>query len=148
MKVNVGLVEGVPLPLPTFDLSYLPAQIQKDHPNLTGEQIEDCITQYRKYLALCRTYPDRPLMPSPEADIAWHQHILNTRRYHEDCRQYFGQYLHHNPRMPTVETARHSRDLLIKHFGGEPDGELVMCGCGDGCDQSLDNPDRLSIMAI
>ena len=144
MQVLVGLATGAPLPLPTFDLSYLPMQIAKDHPELTLEDIEDCIAQYRHYLALCKAYPDRPLMPSREADTAWHQHILNTRRYHEDCAEYFGQYLHHNPRMPSVETARHSRALFVQHFGGSVEDELIMCGCGDGCDQSLNDPGRLA----
>lgn len=138
MELQVERMEGAPLQLPAFDLSYLPGQILKDHPEMTSKQVDDCIAQYLSYLALCKAYPDEPLMPSREADTAWHQHILNTRRYHADCMTYFGQYLHHNPRMPTTKTALRSRQLFVAHFGGDPKAELVMCGCSDGCDQSFD----------
>jgi len=30
-------------------------------------------------------------------DIFWHTHILFTRKYHDDCKNIFGRYLHHEP---------------------------------------------------
>lgn len=30
-------------------------------------------------------------------DEFWHQHILDTHAYHEDCEVIFGNYLHHFP---------------------------------------------------
>ncbi len=35
--------------------------------------------------------------PSQEVDEFWHQHILDTRRYREDCDRVFGHYIDHTP---------------------------------------------------
>jgi len=37
------------------------------------------------------------LSPSAPIDAAWHNHILDTKNYINDCIQYFGQIIHHNP---------------------------------------------------
>jgi hypothetical protein len=124
--------ESNPVFLPTFDLSYLHEQILKDNPELTAEKIDDYIRKYRNYLALCKMYPGVQLMPCPDIDLIWHQHLLNTKRYQEDCVEYFGWFLHHNPKMPTEEIARNSGELYVKHFGREIGYEnrcIVMCCC-------------------
>ena len=38
-----------------------------------------------------------PIVPSKEVDGFWHQHILDTRKYAEDCDTLFGFFLHHFP---------------------------------------------------
>jgi hypothetical protein len=35
--------------------------------------------------------------PSQEVDEFWHQHILNTKKYREDCQTVFGHYVDHTP---------------------------------------------------
>ena|SRR5215831_2915852 len=35
--------------------------------------------------------------PSQEVDDFWHQHILDTRKYREDCQAIFGHYVDHTP---------------------------------------------------
>ena len=35
--------------------------------------------------------------PPPDVDEIWHAHILNTRRYAEDCSRLFGTFHHHYP---------------------------------------------------
>lgn len=126
-----GVCADLPLlHLPAFDLSYLREQIIRENTHgLTPEQVDDCIRKYRNYLALCKAYPDIPLMPCHDIDLVWHQHVLNTRQYHKDCVAYFGKYLHHNPIMPSAEVARNSRELYIRHFNKEDgyNGCLVMC---------------------
>lgn len=53
---------------------------------------------YRNYLFLLKKYKDKfELPPSEEIDEFWHQHILDTRKYHVDCEAIFGKYLHHYP---------------------------------------------------
>lgn len=122
---------------PTFDLSYVEKQLADDPDNtgLSRARIKECMAKYRNYLALCQAYPQVPIMPSEDIDLVWHKHILNTKRYHEDCQAYFGYYLHHNPKMPTAEVGHYSVDLYEKHFGpgthGARSGALVMCGCSD-----------------
>jgi hypothetical protein len=53
---------------------------------------------YRNFLFLTKKYPQHhPLPPSKEIDEFWHYHILDTRRYQQDCKRLFGCYLHHYP---------------------------------------------------
>lgn len=35
--------------------------------------------------------------PDPVTDVVWHTHILFTEKYHQDCKDLFGEYLHHRP---------------------------------------------------
>lgn len=35
--------------------------------------------------------------PSDDLDEVWHQHILYTRKYAEDCKRFLGFFLHHTP---------------------------------------------------
>lgn len=56
------------------------------------------IQLYKNYLLLIKKYGSRYILPpSLEIDDLWHQHILNTKQYHKDCKAIFGKYLHHNP---------------------------------------------------
>lgn len=53
---------------------------------------------YRRYLILKLKYgSEHKLPPSEEIDEFWHHHILDTKRYYEDCKKIFGHYLHHYP---------------------------------------------------
>lgn len=125
--------------LPTFDLSYVVDQILLDEKKegrstLTEERVKDCVRKYRNYLALAKMHRGVPLMPCHDIDLVWHQHVLNTRKYAEDCMDYFGYFLHHNPAMPTQEVADKSGELYVKHFGREVGYEnrcVVMCCCTD-----------------
>lgn len=56
------------------------------------------VDYYRNFLWLLRKHgKDKVLAPSTEIDEIWHHHILDTYKYHEDCRAIFGTYLHHYP---------------------------------------------------
>lgn len=35
--------------------------------------------------------------PNNNMDEVWHQHILYTRKYAEDCKRFLGFHLHHEP---------------------------------------------------
>ncbi len=67
---------------------------------------------YRRFLALSRALPTVALVPSFLVDEFWHLHILNTRRYAEDCGRFFGYLLHHLP--AEVDASRDSRDQLLR----------------------------------
>ena len=54
------------------------------------------INQYRQYLYLIRKY-DTNISPTLAIDAVWHNHILDTRKYVQDCQAIFGHYLHHFP---------------------------------------------------
>ena len=51
--------------------------------------------EYKRYLQLLIVYGNA--VPTRAMDIFWHQHILDTRAYLEDCNNVFGEYLHHYP---------------------------------------------------
>jgi hypothetical protein len=53
--------------------------------------------EYRKFLALHVAFPGTDIVPCKLVDEMWHQHILDTRAYVEDCEAIFGGYLHHFP---------------------------------------------------
>lgn len=89
------------------------------------------VAQYRRFLWLSRKLCDEPdshLVPSPEIDEMWHNHILDTRSYHRDCVGIFGSYQHHFPyfgmRGPDDESALHrefanTQELFRAEFGEE-----------------------------
>ena len=54
---------------------------------------------YKHYLFLKKKYAqsDQILPPSEEIDEFWHNHILDTKKYHQDCEKIFGFYLNHYP---------------------------------------------------
>lgn len=81
--------------------------------------------EYKKFLGLKRTYPEKDIVPNHMVDIFWHQHILDTVKYSEDCEAIFGYFLHHFPYfgMNGDQDARNLSDafeetkaLYKKHF--------------------------------
>lgn len=72
--------------------------VDPDFHDWTKENIEFAEVLYKNYLYLCLKYPDeKRLPPSTDVDDFWHGHILDTRRYSDDCQRIFGRMLHHNP---------------------------------------------------
>jgi|SRR5712692_8486259 len=64
----------------------------------TAQQAKDAELWYKNFLWMCALSNDKPVAGlSRKADKLWHNHILNTVRYHDDCNAIFGQYLHHQP---------------------------------------------------
>lgn len=63
------------------------------------------IERYKRFLYLLVKYHDRfdYITPTLEIDEIWHQHILDTRRYHQDCLALFGHYLHHDPSFGMID---------------------------------------------
>ncbi len=61
-------------------------------------EAEEACKQYRNYLWLLKKYgTKKPLPPSEDIDEFWHHHILDTRKYINDCEMIFGDYLQHYP---------------------------------------------------
>lgn len=52
---------------------------------------------YRGFLFLVWKYPGKVIVPNKAVDQFWHQHILDTEKYHQDCYEVFGYFLHHFP---------------------------------------------------
>jgi hypothetical protein len=81
-----------------LDLSTIATQLMKSStgPNWTKTQTVKAIAQYLTFLYLADCYPHLQLVPSSEIDQVWHYHMLDTRKYGEDCQMLFG-HIHHFP---------------------------------------------------
>jgi hypothetical protein len=60
-------------------------------------QCNETENEYKRFIALKRAYPEKDIVPHKAVDQFWHQHILDTERYAQDCDLIFGRFLHHYP---------------------------------------------------
>src|SRR5438034_8143694 len=74
----------------------------------SSSKAEDIELDYRRFLyALAHTERDELISPpSQEVDEFWHQHILDTQKYLQDCKSVFGYYMHHTPSLTADEQAK------------------------------------------
>jgi hypothetical protein len=65
----------------------------------TDADADEAELWYRHFLWMCYLSDERRPVAglSRKADKLWHNHILNTIRYTDDCNRIFHQYLHHQP---------------------------------------------------
>ncbi len=92
---------------------------------------------YKEWLVLHAVYDENVVLaPNKELDEYWHQHILDTRKYMDDCQHVFGKYLHHYPYFGLTEVETQvllerayalTQELFIKHFGHELTGKSNKC---------------------
>lgn len=61
----------------------------------SSEYIQGVEREYRRYLYLLGV--GVAAVPTLEVDAMWHQHILDTRAYAQDCQRVFGRFMHHFP---------------------------------------------------
>jgi len=90
--------------------------------------------RYRRFLCMHLINPRLMLVPPPDIDAFWHQHILFTREYATECERLFGGFLHHSPasgeegeaaemQQGAIETAKFYADTFGEHyFAAEPEG--------------------------
>jgi len=100
--------------------------------------------EYRRFLYALAHKRQEDLIspPTPEVDEFWHQHILDTRRYREDCERVFGRYVDHTPGLePEEQTKADARrrqvytehDIDFMSFdGGDVASSDNSIGTGDG----------------
>ena len=111
----------------------------------SGEQCDEAETEYKKFLALKRTYPEKEIVPNKQVDLFWHQHILDTQQYAKDCENIFGYFLHHFPyfgmrdeqdMQDLLDAFEATKALHVLHFGNHLDGNAPKCKthhCRTGC---------------
>jgi hypothetical protein len=81
-----------------IDLSPINKKLQYENPaQWTDDAIAEAETNYRRFLALNLLYPSTTFSVNKVLDDYWHQHILDTRKYAEDCEKVYGYFLHHYP---------------------------------------------------
>ena len=108
---------------------------------LNKEEVEMSIEEYRRFLILKMENPRVPLAPTDIMDRAWHMHILDTRRYAEDCEVMFGRFLHHHPSYNGPESKAREATLIrasgrmsslySERFGHDPLDESAGCNTDD-----------------
>jgi hypothetical protein len=133
-KEGMGLVD--------IDLRPILFKIQCENESLDGEPIdlEAAELAYRRFLTLHLRYPGRTLVPSALIDLVWHYHILDTKKYWEDCQRIFGYFLHHDPyfgigseesRKKNQEAWAETQALWEKEFGEPLIGPAFPCSSKD-----------------
>jgi len=68
-----------------------------DGPGWTQEKCEEVEGIYRLMLLSTMVDPDTIVAPSKDVDTFWHYHILDTRKYAQDCTSLVGGMIHHDP---------------------------------------------------
>jgi len=113
---------------------------------LNKEEIKLAIEEYKRFLILKMDNPGVPLAPTDIMDKAWHIHILDTKRYAEDCEKMFGRFLHHRPsyegynpkinKQSLIESYESMKSLYSAKFGHDPITQIG--GCSSAC-SGVDN---------
>lgn len=134
----------------TFDLNPILAKLCHPVKGLgwDRQRAENAIAQYRRWLWLLSSYPCERLVPSRDIDQVWHCHILDTKKYREDCKSLFaGEFLHHNPyagwesyeaEAEHQKGFENTRKRFLEVFGEECSAGDALCA-GGYCDDIRDN---------
>jgi len=88
---------------------------------------------YKEWLVISACYPDAPLVPTMKLDEYWHMHILDTKKYMEDCQLLFGSYMHHHPYFGESDSDyadkcfSFTKELFKKHFKNNMSNNSADC---------------------
>jgi len=119
-----------------FTMVKLKIQDKEEGLGWTKEQCESAEFEYKRFLALKRTYPNKDIVPNKMVDQFWHQHILDTKKYAEDCELIFGYFMHHFPyfgmkdeqdMQNLVDAFEETKELYNLHFNQQYAGEAPKC---------------------
>ena len=115
-----------------LDLSLIKKRMaSQSYPDITNpdpwhpDDLDLCEKYYKDFLFIAKKYPELPLVPSIEIDELWHNHILDTSKYMNDCQNIFGYYLHHAPEYNVDSNIKEKinadfsvvQDIFQKEFG-------------------------------
>ncbi len=122
----------------SLDLEMIKRKLQ-DKEEGEGWSIEYCNStelEYKRFLALKRSYPNIDIVPHASIDKFWHQHILDTAKYAKDCEELFGYFIHHFPyfgmngdedAQNLVDAFEHTKLIYKKHFNEDYIGFAKRC---------------------
>lgn len=118
--------------------------------DLTVDELDLMEVEYRRFLALHLAFPSDDIVPCKMVDEIWHQHILDTWAYHEDCERIFGSYLHHFPYfgMRDDDDARALNDAYAETLGkyrtafGEPPEGTWIAADASRCKRTACKPQK------
>lgn len=91
--------------------------------------VDKYIYLYRCVLKIAAMHPLSPIAPPKCVDDLLHLHILDTRKYEEDCERIFGSFVHHDPYVDGTEeffeSWRFTIDKLEEYFQVSVDRSAV-----------------------
>ncbi len=142
-SVSVGLPtanvdsDAIDKDLDGLDLSMIKLKLQDEDEGLgwSSEQCDTSEKEYKRFLALKRAYPGVEIVPNRVVDSFWHQHILDTMKYAEDCEQVFGYFVHHYPYFgmngeqdyqDLCDAFEETKALYERHFGESYGADVSM----------------------
>lgn len=108
-------------------------------------QLDTLEKWYKRFLFLTFIHPGRSVVICQAIDKFWHQHILDTAKYAEDCENTFGVFLHHFPYFglrgeddykALQQAYRETIQLMIEEFGESPEDDLKAALGPEGTIQS------------
>lgn len=139
---------------PTFPTSFndintdnIERRLKVKLPELSCQEIKELIVEYKKFLLLFSLYKDEQysLAPGHLVDEVWHEHLLHSKQYYDDCTRLFnGIILHHFPSdNEQGESLNDTYMLYEKTFGDKPPAKFWLsrllsnssapcCGNGGG----------------
>ena len=75
-------------------------KVRKEKTSWSEFRIKSAVKEYLQFLFLIKKHlgdKKHPIVPTKDADQIWHHHILDTRKYQKDCKNFFGRMIHHYP---------------------------------------------------
>lgn len=111
----------------------------------SASKINYTIQLYKEWLTLQVLYENLSFAPSELVDEFWHIHILDTRKYYNDCVMIKGEMIHHYPYFGLTEQENEgvlkegfslTKKLYLHHFNhcqlGFEGALAASCGCRSG----------------
>ena len=126
-------VETAMASVDSLDLSAVMRKVIEEK-NWNDEVAAYAELRYRRFLGMRLMNARLFVVPPPDIDAVWHQHILFTREYARDCEKLFGKFLHHEPatgnardaevmQQGFVETAKFYAEIFGENYlAAEPEG--------------------------
>lgn len=102
--------------------------VSEDGEPWSFEECENAEREYKRFLTLIKLNPGLEIVPTKQMDKFWHQHILDTVAYQNDCMQIFGFFLHHFPYFGI--NGKEDQENLFKTF--EKTKQLYLEAFGEG----------------
>jgi hypothetical protein len=122
------------LAIASLDLSFIHDRLgQKSWKEF---RISAAIAAYRSFLENIAV--GKTETPGSDVDEVWHEHILHTQRYADDCEAIFGGFLHHMPDEHTSSVGSLCVPSLPKGALCVPSIKLSLTGCSSS-EPILDN---------
>lgn len=130
--------------LSNLDLSPIAFKLSKAHdgPRWSLQKTREAVKWYKNFLYLTMKHPTKALVPTRDIDEVWHYHILDTKKYIDDCEYLIGRYLHHFPYLGLRGKADEDRleflfaetlSLFREEFGNVPQISGSTTVCSNGC---------------